>query len=991
MDHTEDLSARVLLKHILTTEPPRTPITRSASKASLASTSATRRSNRQANKDAGAHTPQDILRRSLRHKMRESITRKSMPPLKRRTASVVLKMVDTPAPASMLLDDGDTPRHILMNILQTEPVRTPVVHDKAASEPQELQPPSANSSIASKRQSTELSGFDLPDLTISNVISTADGLSRKRPRRSLNVTAFEKRLREEGGVEEQNEESLRDDSSLSSTSSTSLSLKTPYVGVHTEKRGLQRRVVNRRKITEEEFEAAVDKWHMGGASSFMQAEHGLSETAYSEGFTLGLSKLSEPDITTDIVHCNTALYAKPDSTTTNYSMVATQDKPTLMASQLQRQMLELEQGELRKEKSLYTFPAEEEAVAEHHDEKCLSGSEKEEGREPDNDAVGKSVKEKVTAESQVDVKGDTAESMEELNVVEVQIKEEEAADLQTEEEGGEINNEPEEDVANGSQIEEEQDQTDSQSLEEEGVADSQAEEEDAVDSQAEEEEIQPDSQSQEEEEEEQVEEEEKEESVVKSQTEDEEQEDLDSQAEEEEIQPDSQSQEEEEEDEEQLEEEEKEKSAVGSQTEDEEQEDVDSQAEEEEIQSGSQIQEEEEKEECAIESQTEEDVVDSQAEEEEIQPDSQSQQEEEGESAVESQAEEDKEEDAADSLPEEEEGADQEIGEENGLAETGLSDSKDEHNGEEEEDDVEQASAHLEGDVEHISRRAHHSEGGPVPITEAEGHLADVPEARLSDSKSKAQTTFDVHNSLEMGSHESGLHVGNTNVPDSSTHGQTSTSLDGAEPDADKENSFHPEVTHDIEDKSPEEAAAQEEEWEDEEDDDEETEDIPSKTPAFVRQKRSLFHPDPQASPSVLKNIQASTSDGEGSSAPKPKQVRKRRTEPTRRQGLPKGYLMGIFKHFAKTKVSADVYPVLQEIMDKFFERLAEDLQTYAIHAKRKTIEVEDVELLLKRQGHVNDRVPVEVLIEKYLRMDQRRLLIPIATSGNVVIPKNRR
>lgn len=42
------------------------------------------------------------------------------------------------------------------------------------------------------------------------------------------------------------------------------------------------------------------------------------------------------------------------------------------------------------------------------------------------------------------------------------------------------------------------------------------------------------------------------------------------------------------------------------------------------------------------------------------------------------------------------------------------------------------------------------------------------------------------------------------------------------------------------------------------------------------------------------------------------------------------------------------------------------------------------------RQGHVNDKVPVEVLIEKYLRLDQRKILIPIATSGNVVIPKNR-
>lgn len=45
---------------------------------------------------------------------------------------------------------------------------------------------------------------------------------------------------------------------------------------------------------------------------------------------------------------------------------------------------------------------------------------------------------------------------------------------------------------------------------------------------------------------------------------------------------------------------------------------------------------------------------------------------------------------------------------------------------------------------------------------------------------------------------------------------------------------------------------------------------------------------------------------------------------------------------------------------------------------------------LFCRQGHVNDKVPVEVLIEKYLRLEQRKLLIPIATRGNVVVPKKR-
>lgn len=43
-----------------------------------------------------------------------------------------------------------------------------------------------------------------------------------------------------------------------------MSLKTPFADVQTEKKGLQRRVSNRRKITEEEFGAAVDKIETGG-------------------------------------------------------------------------------------------------------------------------------------------------------------------------------------------------------------------------------------------------------------------------------------------------------------------------------------------------------------------------------------------------------------------------------------------------------------------------------------------------------------------------------------------------------------------------------------------------------------------------------------------------------------------------------------------------------------------------------------------------------
>lgn len=43
--------------------------------------------------------------------------------------------------------------------------------------------------------SDELSGLDLPDLTMGIAPTVTRGLSRKRQRHSLNVTAFEKRLK----------------------------------------------------------------------------------------------------------------------------------------------------------------------------------------------------------------------------------------------------------------------------------------------------------------------------------------------------------------------------------------------------------------------------------------------------------------------------------------------------------------------------------------------------------------------------------------------------------------------------------------------------------------------------------------------------------------------------------------------------------------------------------------------------------------------------
>ncbi|XP_023196312.1 centromere protein T isoform X2 [Xiphophorus maculatus] len=845
MDSTEDLTPRILLKQILITEPPRTPV--GSSEPQAAGSSEPRRKSRRSGRDAEPKTPQNILRRSLRNKIQENITRKSLP-LKRRTASAVLRQ-QAPS-SSMMFDDGETPRHLLRNILQTEPVKSPVVHDKGA--PAELQPPSEDNTVTRSRSSFELSGLDLPDVTMGNIASAAKGLSRKRPRQSLNVTAFEKRLK---AAEEEPENSIGDHSSLSLSSSSSLSLKTPFVDVHTEKRGLQRRVSRRRKITEEEFCAALSKQQMGDVSrEALQGREVGGEDTNLAGITLGLSKLSEPDVTVDIVNCQTALYDQHDALTSNFSITATQDKPAVMATQLQRDIQEEE--EHRDE--------ERQKSAEEEEEDVVTNMEEDEG------------KENVDKTRDVSSKPEEKDDAVGFQTFDLDDGAEAAVDSQSEDVKG---GSEEEEAAVGSQAEDED------------VEQSPTEEETAADSQSE---------------------------------------DVEGGSEEEEA-------------------------AVGSQAEDE---DVEQSPTEEEAAADSQSEEE-----AAVSPQAEDEGVEDSPPED---------------AAAASPSEE--EEAAAGSQPEDEGGSvvgvnqlqrDDEEKSDGADRQTDQDYNDEERNQEEER---------------HISRRAFRSEGGLIlPVVKATEGLSLI--------KSKSYSTLGLNTSLERIQDQTGK-------PDwakPSLQHLDEDSWDVNDP-ADRKNApFHLlRVSHDAEvsrqqedvEAAAEEAGEQEEESDEEEDD---NEDFPGKTPAFVREKIKFFTSSPPASPSVSKNLPASSAS-EALPAVKPKQARRRQTGLSRRETvLPKTYLTSVFKHFAKTKVSADVFPVLNEIVDEFFDRVAEDLETYAAHAKRKTIEVEDVELLLRRQGFVNDKVPVEVLIEKYLRLDQRKILIPIATSGNVVIPKIRK
>ncbi|NXA73296.1 CENPT protein, partial [Thryothorus ludovicianus] len=102
---------------------------------------------------------------------------------------------------------------------------------------------------------------------------------------------------------------------------------------------------------------------------------------------------------------------------------------------------------------------------------------------------------------------------------------------------------------------------------------------------------------------------------------------------------------------------------------------------------------------------------------------------------------------------------------------------------------------------------------------------------------------------------------------------------------------------------------------------------------------------------------------------------------------LPRSLIKEIFRHFAKMPVTRDAFKIVEKSSERYFKQLSNDLEAYTHHAGRKTVEAADLEVLLRRQGLVTDRMPLNVLIERFLPLEYRKLLIPVAVSGNKVIP----
>lgn len=164
---------------------------------------------------------------------------------------------------------------------------------------------------------------------------------------------------------------------------------------------------------------------------------------------------------------------------------------------------------------------------------------------------------------------------------------------------------------------------------------------------------------------------------------------------------------------------------------------------------------------------------------------------------------------------------------------------------------------------------------------------------------------------------------------------------------------------------------------------DPESEEVSMKTPTFVRAaayKPLLSTPRPVKPASPKSPVQPLRAK----SIPKSSGATRRKTS---KPEVASSLIKKIFSHYVKMPVARDAYKIVEKCCERYFKQLSSDLEAYTSHAGRKTVEMADLEVLMRRQGLVTDKMPLHVLIERYLPLEYRKLLIPVAASGNKVFP----
>ena len=70
-----------------------------------------------------------------------------------------------------------------------------------------------------------------------------------------------------------------------------------------------------------------------------------------------------------------------------------------------------------------------------------------------------------------------------------------------------------------------------------------------------------------------------------------------------------------------------------------------------------------------------------------------------------------------------------------------------------------------------------------------------------------------------------------------------------------------------------------------------------------------------------------------------------------------------------------------------YLKRCSQDLAEYAAHAGRKTVDMDDAVLLMRRQRFISDSASFEYLANTHLPLEYVEELLPCAVAGKDIVP----
>ncbi|CAI5782204.1 T isoform X1 [Podarcis lilfordi] len=128
---------------------------------------------------------------------------------------------------------------------------------------------------------------------------------------------------------------------------------------------------------------------------------------------------------------------------------------------------------------------------------------------------------------------------------------------------------------------------------------------------------------------------------------------------------------------------------------------------------------------------------------------------------------------------------------------------------------------------------------------------------------------------------------------------------------------------------------------------DSENVDLTEKTPAFVRTK--VVQCTPLLSALHAPKVAASRSLSKQLSVKRATKPAERACRGKREPALPSKFVKNVFAHCVKMPVAKDAFKAVENCVNLYFKQLSDDLEAYANHARRKTVEPADLELLMRR------------------------------------------